>query len=67
MLMATLGFFLGGCIADKLGKKLTILVFNILAYAFWLITAFANEKHLLYSTYALQGFFGAIAFNCVGK
>ena len=58
---------MGGWIADKWGKKLTILTFNILAYVFWLITSFAKEKHLLFSSYSLQGFFGAIAYNCVGK
>ena len=63
----TAGNFLGGFIADKVGKKLTILASNTMAYAFWVLISFSDNKKLLYFTYSVQGFFGAIAFNCVGK
>ena len=60
------GFGLGGWIADKWGKKVTMFTFNLLAYACWLPSAFANNRYLLYSTYSLQGIFGAITYNCAG-
>ena len=56
----------GGWIADKWGKKRTMFTFNLLAYACWLTSSFARNRYLLYSTYSLQGFFRAIAYNCTG-
>ena len=61
------GFCLGGWIADEWGKKLTMFVFNLLAYACWITTACGNNMYLIFFTHTLQGFFGAIAFNCIGK
>ena len=61
------GTVIGGVIADKWGKKLTMFTSNLFAYGFWLITALANNKYLLYLSYSLQGFFGIIGLNLVGK
>ena len=61
------GYSLGGWIADKWGKKLTLFTFNILAYACWITSAFTNDKYLLYSTYSLQGVFGGISHICTGR
>ena len=61
------GTALGGVIADKWGKRMTMCTSNILAYGFWLITAFANNKYLLFLSYSLQGFLGIIGMNLVGK
>ena len=61
------GTILGGVLADKWGKKLTMCISNLLAYGFWLITAFANNKYLLLLSYTFQGFFGVIGLNLVGK
>ena len=61
------GTALGGVIADKWGKKLTMFTSNLFAYGFWLISAFAKHKYLLYLSYSLQGFFGTMGFNLVGK
>ena len=67
VLATILGNIVGGWIADKWGKKLTMFTFNLLTLTFWLISACAHNKYLLYSSYSLQGLFGAIAHNCVGK
>ena len=61
------GTALGGVIADKWGKRLTMCTSNLIAYGFWLIAAFANDKYLLFVSYSLQGFFGIIGLNLVGK
>ena len=61
------GSVFGGVIADKWGKKLTMCTANLLAYGFWLTTAFARNKYLLFLSYSLQGLFGVVAFNLVGK
>ena len=61
------GYFLGGWIGDKWGRKPTMFIFNLLSYIFWIASAFGNNKYLLYSNYALQGFFGSIAYNLVSK
>ena len=61
------GTALGGVMADKWGRKLTMYTTNILAYGFWIITAFASNKYLLYMSYSFQGFFGIIGLNLVGK
>ena len=61
------GTAIGGVIADKWGKKVTMCTSNILAYVFWLITTFANNKYLLFLSYSFQGFFGIIGLNLVGK
>ena len=61
------GTAIGGVIADKWGKRLTMFTSNLLAYGFWLITAFANNKNILFFSYSLQGFFGIIALNLVGE
>ena len=61
------GSVFGGVIADKWGKKLTMCTANLLAYGFWLTTAFARNKYFLFLSYSLQGLFGVIAFNLVGK
>ena len=61
------GTALGGVIADKWGKKHTICASNITAYIFWLITAFADNKYLLYLSYSFQGFFGIVGFNLIGR
>ena len=61
------GSVFGGVIADKWGKKLTMCTANLLAYGFWLTTAFARNKYLLFFSYSLQGLFGIMAVNLVGK
>ena len=61
------GYFLGGWIGDKWGRKPTMFIFNLLSYIFWIASAFGNNQYLLYSSYALQGFFGSIAYNLVSK
>ena len=63
-----LGFGLGGFISDTFGKKLTIFSSNLAAYdACWIITGYGYAKWILYVSYSLQGFFGAVAFNCIGE
>ena len=49
------GSFLGGVIADKWGKKLTMCTANLLAYGFWLTTTFARNKYLLFLPAATVG------------
>ena len=44
-----------------------MFVFNLLAFTCWIISATASTKWFLYVSYSLQGFFGAIAYNCVGE
>ena len=61
------GTALGGMIADKWGKKLTICISNLLAFGFWIIAAFTYNKYILYLIYSFQGFFGYIGFSLVGK
>ena len=61
------GTAIGGVIADKWGKKLTMCTSNLLTYKFWVIAAFTNNKYLLFLSYSFQGFFGIIGFNLVGK
>ena len=61
------GSLLGGVIADRWGKKLTMCTSNLLAYGLWLIVAFANNKYLLFMSYSLQGFFAIMAYNLIGK
>ena len=61
------GTALGGMIADKWGKKLTICTSNFIAFGFWIIAAFTYNKYLLYLIYSFQGFFGYIGFSLVGK
>ena len=61
------GTALGGMIADKWGKKLTICTSNFIAFGFWIIAAFPYNKYLLYLIYSFQGFFGYIGFSLVGK
>ena len=62
-----LGFGLGGFISDTVGKKLTISSSNLAAYACWIITGYGYAKWILYVSYSLQGFFGAVAYNCIGE
>ena len=62
-----IGFSTGGFISDPYGKKLTVFVFNLSAFACWIVSATATTKWFLYVSYSLQGFFGAIAYNCVGE
>ena len=64
---SALGFGLGGWISDVRGKKLTMLGSNLAASVCWVVTAFAGTKWLLFGSYSLQGFFGAIAYNCIGE
>ena len=52
--------------SDAYGKKLTVFVSNLSAFACWIISATATSKWFLYVSYSLQGFFGATAYNCVG-
>ena len=61
------GTALGGMIADKWGKKLTMCASNLLAFGFWLLTSFASNKYLLFLSYSLQGFFGVIGMNLSGN
>ena len=61
------GTVIGGVIADKWGKKLTMFTSNLIAFGFWLLTAFVNNKYLLFLSYSLQGFFAVIGFNLSGK
>ena len=61
------GSLLGGVIADRWGKKLTMCTSNLLAYGLWLVVAFANNKYLLLLSYSLQGFFAIMAYNLIGK
>ena len=61
------GTAIGGMIADKWGKKLTICTSNFIAFGFWIIAAFTYNKYLLYLIYSFQGFFGYIGFSLVGK
>ena len=61
------GTALGGMIADKWGKKLTIFTSNFIAFGFWIIAAFTHKKYLLYLIYSFQGFFGYIGFSLIGK
>ena len=61
------GIVIGGVIADKWGKKLTMFSSNLIAFGFWLLTAFVNNKYLLFLSYSLQGFFAVIGFNLSGK
>ena len=61
------GSLLGGVIADRWGKKLTMCTSNLLAYGLWLIVAFANNKYLLLMSYSLQGFFAIMAYNLIGE
>ena len=61
------GFSVGGLISDHYGKKRTVFVFNLLTSTCWIICAKATTKCLLFISFSLQGFFGAIAYNCVGK
>ena len=66
-LSTMIGFCTGGFISDPCGKKLTMFVFNLCAFACWIISATGRTKWFLYISYSLQGFFGALAYNCVGK
>ena len=61
------GHLIGGWIADKWGRKHTMLIFNLSSYAFWLASALARNRFLLYTTYSLQGLFGSITFNLISK
>ena len=63
---SALGFGLGGWISDGRGKRLTMFASNLAAYACWVVTALAGTRWLLFASYSLQGFFGAIAYNCIG-
>ena len=62
-----IGFSTGGFISDPYGKKLTVFVFNLMTFASWIFSATATTKWFLCMSYSLQGFFGAIAYNCVGE
>ena len=62
-----LGFGFGGWVSDARGKKVTMLASNLAAYVCWVVTASAGNKWLLFGSYSLQGFFGAIAYNCIGE
>ena len=62
-----IGFSIGGLLSDHYGKKLTVFVFNLLTFASWIFSATATTKWFLCMSYSLQGFFGAIAYNCVGE
>ena len=53
--------------SDAWGKRLTMSASNFAAFVCWIISAHAETKWVLYTSYSYQGFFGAIAFNCVGK
>ena len=53
--------------SDKWGKKLTMFASNLAAFACWIATAQAKTKWLLFTSYSLQGVFGAVAYNCIGK
>ena len=44
-----------------------MFVFNLCAFACWIISATGRTKWFLYISYSLQGFFGALAYNCVGE
>ena len=58
---------MGGFYTDHYGKRMTVFLFNLLAFYCWIISANVNTKWLLYVSYSMQGFFGTIAYNCVGK
>ena len=62
-----IGFSIGGPFSDYYGKRISVFVCNLLAYTCWIISAHASTKWLLYISYLLQGFFGGVAYNCVGN
>ena len=62
-----IGLSMGGFFTDHYGKRITLFLFNLLAFYCWIISANVTTKWLLYVSYSLQGFFGTIAYNCVGE
>ena len=44
-----------------------MFISNLAAFACWIITAYANTKWTLYTSYLLQGLFGAVAYNSIGE
>ena len=65
--LAVIGVSMGGFFTDHYGKRMTLFLFNLLAFYCWIISANVTTKWILYVSYSLQGFFGSIAYNCVGE
>ena len=62
-----IGFSTGGMLSDHYGKRKTVFAFNFFAFICWIISSNATTKWLLFISYSLQGLFGSIAYNSVGK
>ena len=66
-LASIIGFSIGGFLSDHYGKRLTVFLSNLFAFACWIISAISQAKWLLFISYSLQGLFSVIAYNCVGE